>query len=230
MLPGVAQLALVEAALSLREGRAVRLAALRGVRFRRAVAPGQEPEVRLAAVGGDEVRFELRLGEERVSDGTARIEEIGAAAAQGALDQGSAIGSSPEDFPAVDELVPHRPPALFLRRLLARDGGRLAAFAAVPRDSPFVRDDRAPALLTVEMAAQAAAALAALGGPGGPPGLGYLVGVREAAFPQPWLAAEALYAVTVHPAGGARALAVYDWRVEAGGVLHGAGTLSAFLT
>ena len=100
----------------------------------------------------------------------------------------------------------------------------------MPRDSPFVRDDRAPALLAVEMAAQTAAALAALGGTGGPPGLGYLVGVREAAFPQPWLAAEALYAVTVHPAGGARALAVYDWRVEAGGVLHGAGTLSAFLT
>ena len=91
MLPGVAQLALVEAALSQEAGQEMRLAALRGVRFRRPLAPGEEPEVRLASVGGGEVRFELRLGEERVSDGTARIEETGAAAAQGALDQGSAI-------------------------------------------------------------------------------------------------------------------------------------------
>ncbi len=230
MLPGVAQLAFVEAALSREAGRKMRLAALRGVRFRRAVGPGEEPEVRLAAVGDDEVRFELQLGEERVSDGAARIEETAAAAAQAALDQGSAIRSSPEEFPAVEELVPHRPPALFLRRLLARDGDGLAALAVAPGGSPFVRDGRAPAVLALEMAAQTAAALAALGGTGGAPGLGYLVGVREAAFPQPWLAAEALYVVTVHPAGGARALAVYDWRVEAGGVLYAGGTLSAFLT
>jgi predicted hotdog family 3-hydroxylacyl-ACP dehydratase len=229
VLPGVAQLALVEAALSRQAGREVRLAALRGVRFRRTVGPGEELDVRLAAGDDDEVRFELQLGEERVSDGAARVEGIGETAAAAALDGRPAPRSSPEEFPAVEKLIPHRGPALLLRRLLARDGDGLAALAAVPHDSPFVHRDRAPALLAVEMAAQTAAALAALGGEG-PPRLGYLVGVREAVFPCAWLAAEAHYAVTVHPTGGARSLAVYDWRVEAGGVLHAGGTLSAFLT
>lgn len=229
MLPGVAQLALVEAALSRREGREVRLAALRGVRFRRAVGPGEELQIRLAAGTEGELTFELRTGEERVSGGAARVEEIGEAA-QGALDQGSAIPLSAGDFPAPKELLPHRGPALLLRRLLRREDEGLVALAAVPRDSPFLRDDRAPALLALEMAAQTAGALAALGGNEGRSRLGYLVGVRQAAFPRAWLAAETPYAVTVHPAGGARPLAVYDWRVEAGGVLHAGGTLSVFLT
>ncbi|HEX9670351.1 MAG TPA: hypothetical protein VGC93_12835 [Thermoanaerobaculia bacterium] len=230
MLPGVAQLALVEAALSSREGRALRLAALRGVRFRRAVGPGEELQIRLAAGTEGELAFELRTGEERVSGGAVRVEEVGETAAQSPLDQGSATPLSPGGFPAPEELIPHRGPALLLRRLVRREEESLAALAAVPRDSPFLRDDRAPALLALEMAAQTAAALAALGGNEGLSRLGYLVGVREAAFPRAWLAAETPYAVTVQPAGGARQLAVYDWRVEAGRVLHAGGTLSVFLT
>lgn len=182
--------------------------------------------MRLARGGDDEVRFELRLGEERVSDGRARVQDTATAAPR---DDGGKDHPSLGDFPPLDELVPHRPPALLLQRLIARTEDGLAAVAAVPRDSPFVRRGRVPALLALEMAAQAAAALEALAGLAGPPRLGYLVGIRGATLPHPWLPVETQLRVEIRSAGRVPPLAVYALTVT-GDAVYGTGTLSVLLT
>lgn len=182
--------------------------------------------MRLAAGGGDEVRFELRLGAERVSDGIARVEDTPPAAQR--HDRGE-DHLSLEEFPPLDELVPHRAPALLLQRLIARTEDGLAAVAAVPRDSPFIRHGRAPALLALEMAAQSAAALEALAGHEGPPRLGYLVGIRGATLPHAWLPIQTPLRVEVRRAGSVPPLAVFDLTV-AGDSIYATGTLSVLLT
>jgi 3-hydroxymyristoyl/3-hydroxydecanoyl-(acyl carrier protein) dehydratase len=71
ILPGIAHLGLALDAARALEERALTLAALRGVRFRRPVRPGDVVDLVVArgAAPGD-VRFELRSAEEVASSGT----------------------------------------------------------------------------------------------------------------------------------------------------------------
>jgi predicted hotdog family 3-hydroxylacyl-ACP dehydratase len=146
----------------------------------------------------------------------------------GAKDLG---GGKTEEFPPVEALIPHRGPARLLERIVERSEHGLVALAAVPADSPVVAAGGAPALLALEMAAQAAAALAALergGEQTGEPRPGYLVGARNAFFTQPVLPNEPLR-VTVRPTGSAPPLAVYDFTLQAGATLLASGTISTYL-
>ncbi len=116
-----------------------------------------------------------------------------------------------------------------MRRIVGREGDGLAALAAVPADHPLVEDGGAPSAIALEMAAQAAAALAALEGGGQEePRQGYLVGVRNAAFDRPVVAAGEELRVTVTPAGSAPPLAVHDFTVHSGETLVARGTISTY--
>lgn len=134
--------------------------------------------------------------------------------------------------PAIESLLPHRDPALLVRVVTELAAEEITCIAVVPGDHPLVERGRAPCLLGIEAAAQAAAALEALSrAAGGPPEprVGYLVGVRDAAFHAADLAAGWPLRVTVRATGSAPPLAVYEATVEVDGELAMTATLSTYL-
>jgi 3-hydroxyacyl-[acyl-carrier-protein] dehydratase len=213
ILPGIAHLAMVERALG------EPLAAVRSMKIRRPVMPGETLELSLGAPGGDGwTRFEIRREEEIVSNG--------------AVATGPG-GAEPEEtaFPAVGEfpiLLPHAPPARLVHRVLAASALGIVCAAEVPPSHPLAVAGRVPALLGIEAAAQAAAVLEALArreGEDPAPRIGYLVGVREARFAAPSLPTGQPLRVSATLQGSAPPLSIYEIKVE-GAVT---GTVSTFL-
>lgn len=207
VLPGVAQLALVERVLG-------PLSGVRNLKLRRTVSPGDRLDLRISGPREDgSARFELTRDGEPVSHGVLLLSrEAGSAELVPARD-GEAL---PED------LLPHAPPARLVRAVIEAAADAIVCAAEVPLDHPLVADGRFPAFLGVEAAAQAAAVLEALGRKDGPPGprIGYLVGIREARFARPFLPAGRPFEVTARLQGGAFPLSIYE--VTAAGAVEGA--------
>jgi predicted hotdog family 3-hydroxylacyl-ACP dehydratase len=114
-------------------------------------------------------------------------------------------------------LIPHRGPARLVRTILEDPrpdvlvcGGR------VPSDSAFVADGRVPAVVLLEIAAQAAAVQQALAAPAGGAPLrpGYLVAIRAASLSADDVAAGVRLIATVRRTGQAGPLATYDVTVN----------------
>src|SRR5262249_28777501 len=144
--------------------------------------------------GGDRLRAAPRRGGAR--GGRERLRESRAPAM-------TALLSRP---PPVESLVPHRDPALLVPVVVSSSPGEVVCNAVVWGEHPLAVQGRVPCLLGFEAAAQAAAALEALArSPEEPPSprLGYLVGVREAAFHLPDLPAGWPLRVAVRAAGSA---------------------------
>lgn len=174
ILPGIAHLALAARAFSEQT-----LLAIRTLKLRKPVGPGNVLEVFAEGPGEDgTARFEIRRGEETVSNGTLRF-----GAPDHGLDPGIEIAAW-GDFPAPASLVPHAPPALFLRSIVEAGPEGIVCAVEIPAAHPLVQNDRVPCFVGLEAAAQAAAILEALGrsGEGGGPRIGYLVGIRDARF------------------------------------------------
>jgi 3-hydroxymyristoyl/3-hydroxydecanoyl-(acyl carrier protein) dehydratase len=211
ILPGVAQLALVESALG------APLTGVRVVKLRRPVGPGEVLELSLGEPEGDGwTRFELRRAGEAVSSGAGRTGTSASSPDLPPLDA----------FSPVEDLLPHAPPARLILGILDASPEGITAVAEVPPGHPLVVDGLAPALLGIEAAAQAAAVLEALQRTDGPgPRIGYLVGIREAtlmgAFP-----AGRPFRVAARLQGGAFPLSIYEIVVE--GIVT--GTISTYAT
>lgn len=193
ILPGIAHLALVAKALGNPP-----LAEVRVLKLRKPVLPGDVLDLSLEETDGL-VKFEIRRGEEAVSNGMVRI-----GGEETAVTEAPLCASLPEG------LIPHSPPA----RLVWT-----AALALIPEDSPFVEAGRAPAFVGLEAGAQAAALLEALARSSGEPRIGYVVAIRNARFRTPWLPAGRPLPVTVKPAGSAPPLSIYE--VSVGDVVTG---------
>jgi predicted hotdog family 3-hydroxylacyl-ACP dehydratase len=212
ILPGIAHLAIVERALG------TALAAVRSMKIRRPVAPGETLELSLGSPGeGGWTRFEIRREEEMVSNGAVAT---------------SLGGAEPEEtaLPAVGELpilLPHAPPARLVHGVLEVSAAGIVCAAEVPPSHPLAAAGRAPALLGIEAAAQAAAVLEALARREEDPGprIGYLVGVREARFAVPSLPTGRPFRVSASLQGSAPPLSIYEIAVD-GAVT---GTVSTFL-
>jgi 3-hydroxyacyl-[acyl-carrier-protein] dehydratase len=224
ILPGIAQLAMLEAALA---GSALR--EIRILRFRNLVLPGDALELRAALPGADgAVRFDLRRGGEPVSDGTAvfgpfhpSAEPTPASAepspASAEPSPASAEPSPPgplsraETSPPAPLSLPHAPPARFVRAIEAAGEGELACLAAIPGAHPLAAGGFVPAFLALEAAAQAAAALEALARPdfSSGPRIGYLVGIRYARLGLARLPADRELRVIVRLEGNVPPLARY---------------------
>jgi predicted hotdog family 3-hydroxylacyl-ACP dehydratase len=217
ILPGIAQLAFVEQALG------GSLAAVRALRLRRPVVPGEALDLSLGAPDGEGwVRFEIRRQEDLVSNGAVRT-----AAFAPSADHETPAGGGGAALPP----LPHAPPALLVRGVVAASPEEIVCTAEVSAGHPLVRAGRFPALLAIEAGAQAAAALQALaagavGGEPREPRIGYLVGVREAAFAAATLPAGRPFQVTARLQGNAPPLAVYE--IAAGAAVR--ATISTFLT
>jgi 3-hydroxyacyl-[acyl-carrier-protein] dehydratase len=206
ILPGVAQLALIERVLG-------PLAGVRNLKLRRLVAPGDRLDLRVSGLREDgSARFELSRDGEPVGNGVVLLSPAAAGA-------GVVPVRKWEDLPA--DFLPHSPPARLVRGVIEASGDAIVCAAEVPPGHPLVVEDRFPSFLGIEAAAQAAAVLEALGrtddGPG--PRIGYLVGIREARFAVPALPAGQPFEVTARLQGGAFPLSLYE--VTAAGAVTG---------
>jgi 3-hydroxymyristoyl/3-hydroxydecanoyl-(acyl carrier protein) dehydratase len=197
ILPGIAHLALVTQALG-----DPPLAEVKVLKLRKPVGPGDVLDLVLDE--GDLLKFEIRRGDETVSNGLVRI-----GGEESPVERASPVSSS---YPPPGELVPHAPPALLVRSVLEVSTEGAFAIIQIPEDNPFVVAGRAPAFVGLEAGAQTAAALEALGRSEGEAGprIGYVVAIRNARFRTPWLPAGVPLAVTVKPAGSAPPLSIYE--------------------
>ncbi len=220
ILPGVAHLALVSQAL----GKEARIAEIASLRLRNPVRPGNVLDLNLDGPAADgTVRFDLLRGTDRVSQGTLRLGPL-------EEDEPVPLAGLPEMTP-LGALIPHTPPARLVRGILEWDEESLAGIAEIPSASPFVEEGRAPTFLGLEAAAQGAAVLEALSRTDQPgPRIGYLVGLRDARFPAPWLPVDRPLRFAVRRTGSAPPLSVYEVVVEgAGGQELARGTISTYL-
>ncbi len=244
ILPGVAQLALVEEGIArLRVERSVgsmfcpALTEISGLRFRRPMGPGEKLELRLLPVAAaNAFRFELRAEGSVATGGSA---QLGGGPEPEAAMAGSASGpahSGDSRFAPIRALgrVPHAPPALLVESLMGRDERGARGIARIPAASPFVVAGVAPSYLGLELAAQTAALVEAVGREEGDeekgaPREGYLVASRNARFFVPSLPAEESLDVILAFAGSASPLAMYEVRIERSGAILVEGTISTWI-
>jgi 3-hydroxymyristoyl/3-hydroxydecanoyl-(acyl carrier protein) dehydratase len=222
ILPGVAHLALVEAALG------AGLAELRSLKLRKPVEPGAALELLLGELGEDgAVRFEIR-GEGPVSQGV--VVGWTAPPPSPTLPRADARERAPSPSPLP---LPHQPPARLITAVLEASPEAVTGMAEIPLDHPLVLEGLAPAWLGLEAGAQAAAALEALGrgeaeGEAAPR-IGYVVAIREARFRSPRLPAGRPFRVEVRSGGSAPPLAIYEVRGEIAGAEAVTGMVSTYL-
>jgi predicted hotdog family 3-hydroxylacyl-ACP dehydratase len=118
-------------------------------------------------------------------------------------------------------LIAQSGPARLVQAIVERDEAGLTCRGLVPEASAFVRRGRAPAVVLLEVAAQATAVHQALASPaasglavGAPSRPSYLVAVRSASFATDEVAAGVPLSARVRRTGGAGALATYDVQVS----------------
>lgn len=218
ILPGIVQLALAFPGAALSE--------IRSLKLRRPVAPGERLNLRTDGPGPDgTARFEIRRGEEAVSQGVLRLGDP-----NGEPDPGieAASGSA---FPPPETLIPHAPPALLVRSVIEASPQGIVCLAAIPADHPLAEDGRVPSYLGLEAAAQAAAVLEALerSAEEAGPRMGYLVGIRDARLRAPSLSTSRTFRVTARLHGSAPPLSMYQVTLEGAGGELLAGTISTYL-
>jgi predicted hotdog family 3-hydroxylacyl-ACP dehydratase len=219
ILPGIAHLAFVERAVG-------PLAAVRSLKLRRPVLPGDVLDLSTGSLeADDEVRFELRRGDEAVSNGVVQRNP--------SADREPADVDLPPSpgFPPLEALLPHAPPARFIRGVLTAAEEEIVCVAEIPSLHPLVEGDGVPAFAGIEAAAQAAAILEALNRRSDAPGprIGYLVGAREARFAVLSLAVGRPLRVSARLQGGAFPLSIYEIAVGEPGRELVTGMISTFI-
>jgi predicted hotdog family 3-hydroxylacyl-ACP dehydratase len=228
ILPGIAHLAWVEAALAEMEGASPTLSSISGVRWRRPALPGEPLELRLAQpADGSSLRFSVVRGEDLLSQGSVRW-AVGDTHPAFSPEEAA---SGADVFPHPSLLLPHAPPALLLDGILARAPESLTARMTIPADHPLVRSGSAPAYLALEAGAQAAALFEALHRPEGErrPRIGYLVGIRTAQLALRDLPGGLPLRITARLSASAPPLSIYEIECSSAGAPLVHGTLSTFL-
>jgi predicted hotdog family 3-hydroxylacyl-ACP dehydratase len=221
ILPGITHLGIVECALE------APLTAVRGLRLRRQVLPGEPLDLALGTPDPEGwTRFEIRRQEAVVAGGAVQTSSAGGESQPGADPVGTFHGAGD-----LAPLLPHAPPALLVRSVLTASAEEIACGAGIPPDHPLAATGRAPAWLGVEAAAQAAAVLEALARreEDAGPRVGYLVGIREARFAPSFFPAGENFRVTARLVGSAPPLSIYA--ITAGdGSARTTATISTFLS
>jgi 3-hydroxyacyl-[acyl-carrier-protein] dehydratase len=225
------------------------LAAIDMLRFRRLVLPGERIEVHWSG-GGAPGRASLfvRRGEERIAEAVVRLAP--AVSPMTASLPPADRDEEPQEGAAAAGLLPHGPPACFIETVRSVSGAGIVCAARVPAAHHLASRGPVPALVAIEMAAQAAgvfearrrprpiagiapgAAVTVPGTAGTEPGprLGYLVGARGVRFARATLAQEAACTASVRLVGMAGPLTSYDFEVTCEGAPLAAGRVSTWLT
>jgi 3-hydroxyacyl-[acyl-carrier-protein] dehydratase len=224
ILPGIAELALVASALA-PEGAPTDVAAIPFARFRGLVLPGDLLEVASSPRGQGGVRFEVRRGSAIVANGALifgvpQRDDLAAVT----VASRAVRGASP-----VCELIPHRPPMLFVERILGEADDGATCLGRISSASALVLGGSAPAFVALEAAAQTAAVWEALRrsrDPGTPsPRDGYLVSLADVVLHRRTIPADADLIVTIRLVGSAAPLTTYAVDVAVEGELAVRGTI-----
>ncbi len=182
ILPGVGQFVLALDALA-RDGRAMSVGGIVHARLRQPVSPGDRLEVFARDVPENRLRVDLKRDAAVVSTVEFILGKPATSGEPGIGPPGQAIR---ENFPAMDDLVPHRPPLRFLTSISHASERGLHGTALIPATCAMARNGVASPLAAVEAGAQAAAAWEALnrwrGGGKASPRMGYLVALRDVDF------------------------------------------------
>lgn len=198
ILPGVAEFALTLEALANSVHQPRGLQGIAFARLRQLVLPGEQLELSAREDDRSHVRFDLKRAGKLVANGELVLGPP-LKAAHAATD--TARVDADTGLPAVERLLPHRPPMRFLSAILQQTVDGLTASASLPDACALVSDGSAPALVTIEAAAQAAAAWEALrrwrDGGTAAARIGYLVAVQEVEFFVEHVPADRLFVVSV---------------------------------
>ena len=229
ILPGIAELALVAAALSPVEAEGS-VSAIPFARFRGVVLPGDRLEVDSSPRAQGGVRFEVRRAGEVVANGAMTF-----GAPQSDDGGRTAVASrAARGAPPLHELIPHRPPMLFVERVLGEAEDGATCLGRVPRACALVTGGKTPAFVALEVAAQTAAVWEALrrskdaGGPS--VRTGYLVSLRDVVLHRRTIPADADLIASVRLVALVPPLATYAVDVAVEGGLALRGTIGTYLT
>jgi predicted hotdog family 3-hydroxylacyl-ACP dehydratase len=231
ILPGVAQLMLVLDALAREARRPVPIQGIAFARLRQLVFPGD----RLELVARDQEAVRLRFDLKREGVLVANGEFIlGTPPAP----RGATILYATPETPAatarpLDDLLPQRPPMRLLTSILRLTTGGLTCAAHMPGKCALVVAGSAPAVASIEAAAQATAAWDALrrwrNTGVASPRVGYLVALREVAFFTERIPADREMLVCVSLEAAAPPLTHYRFEVALEGMPVTRGTIATFL-
>lgn len=230
ILPGVAELALILEALARQARRPVPIQGIAFARLRQLVFPGDRLELDVRELDASRLRVDLKRD--------------GVLVANGEFILGSPpdppIATTPYTSPGtplaarpLDELLPHRPPMRFLKSILQKTADGLVCTAHIPGRCALVSGGSAPAVVSIEAAAQAAAAWEALqrgrNAAVASPRIGYLVALRDVAFFADRIPADRDLLVSVTLEAAAPPLTHYRIEVSLDGILATHGTIATFL-
>jgi predicted hotdog family 3-hydroxylacyl-ACP dehydratase len=120
--------------------------------------------------------------------------------------------------PVPEGLIPQRGPALLVQAIVDAGPDGAVCRGRIPSASPFARGGRAPAVVTIELAAQAAAVQQALAAPRASAARpGYLVTVRDASLRASEVATDVPLVATVRRVAQKGPLATYEVSVAGSG-------------
>lgn len=232
ILPGISELALVARAVA-PGGDASEVSSIPFARFRGLVVPEDTLAVETEPRGEGGVRFEVRRSGALVANGALTFGAV--PPFQG---NGSAVASrAASGAPRIHELIPHRPPMLFVERLLGEADDGAGCLGRIPHDCALVARGHAPAFVALECAAQTAAVWEALrrsrdAGASGlaSPKTGYLVSIRDVVLYRHTIPADADLIATVRLTALAPPLANYGVDVSVEGACALRGTIGTYLS
>ena len=231
ILPGVAELTLVLDALAREAGKPVSLQGIAFARLRQLVFPGNRLELVAREQEAARLRFDLKREGVPVANGEFILGPP--LALRSATATYAVPGTPASTTRALDDLLPHRPPMRFLRSIRQQTADGLTCTAHIPGKCALVCGGSAPALASIEAAAQAAAAWEALrrwcNTGVASPRIGYLVAMREVAFFTERVPADRDLLVSVSLEAAAPPLTHYRVEVSLEGMLVTRGTIATFL-
>lgn len=231
ILPGVAELALVLDALAREARRPVSIQGIAFARLRQLVLPGDRLELVARAQEAARLRFDLKREGVLVANGEFILGPP--QAPRSATSRHAAPGTPPATARPLDDLLPHRPPMRFLTSILQQTTDGLTCAAHIPGACALVCGGSAPAVASIEAAAQAAAAWEALrrwrNTGVASPRIGYLVALREVAFFTERIPADRDLLVSVSLEAAALPLTHYRIEVSLEGMPLTRGTIATFL-
>ncbi len=231
ILPGVAELALVLDALAREARRPVSIQGIAFARLRQLVLPGDRLELVAREPEAARLRFDLKREGVLVANGEFILGPPQAQRSATALH--AAPGTTAATARPLDDLLPHRPPMRFLTSILQQTTDGLTCAAHIPGTCALVCGGSAPAVASIEAAAQAAAAWEALrrwrNTGVASPRIGYLVALREVAFFTERVPADRDLLVSVSLEAAALPLTHYRIEVSLEGMPLTRGTIATFL-
>jgi 3-hydroxyacyl-[acyl-carrier-protein] dehydratase len=228
ILPGISLLALVANALSPATDRCD-VSAIPFVRFRGLVLPGDHLELDANERGQGGFRFEARRAGEVVANGALVF-----GVPQGGVPAAIAMAArAPRGTAPIAELIPHRPPMLFVERFLGEADDGATCLGRIPAASALVIQGSAPSLVALEVAAQTAAVWESVrrsldsGKPEAK--TGYLVSLRDVVLHRTTVPADAELIASIRLVATAPPLTTYAVAVSLFGELAVTGTIGTYL-